>query len=186
MHEKGIEIERVQLDINAHEPRSESFAKLNPTKTVPALELDDGTVISETIAICRYLEALHPEPNLFGAEPLELAMIEMWQRRVELYFLLPVAYAFRHLHPGARVIEPVQVAQWGEMNQERAREFMKILDGQLSSNQFIAGDRFSVADITLLVACQFLKPARVNMPGELVHLAEWYERIADRPSAAYE
>ncbi len=92
LKEKGIEIERVQLDINALEPRSESYARLNPTKTVPALELDDGTVISETIAICRYLEELHPEPNLFGTTALEKALIEMWQRRVAAVF--PAACGF--------------------------------------------------------------------------------------------
>ncbi len=186
LKEKGIEVERVQMDINALEPRSEAFAKLNPTKTVPALELDDGTVISETIAICRYFEALHPEPNLFGKTAIEIAKVEMWQRRVELYFLLPVAFAFRHLHPGALTIEPVQIAAWGEMNQGRARAFMNILDQQLKGQQYIALDRFSVADITLLAACQFLRPARLQIPAELENLTEWFERIAARPSAAFE
>ena len=186
LKEKGIEIERVQLDINALEPRSESFARLNPTKTVPALELDDGTVISETIAICRYLEELHPEPNLFGTNALEKALIEMWQRRVELYFLLPVAFAFRHLHPGAKTIEPVQVAQWGEMNQERATAFMAVLDRQLQANAFIAGNRFTVADITLLAACQFLRPARITIADDHAALKAWLEKVTARPSAAFE
>ncbi|MGB7334255.1 MAG: glutathione S-transferase [Salaquimonas sp.] len=186
LKEKGIEIERVQMDINALEPRSESYSKLNPTKTVPALELDDGAVISETIAICRYFEELHPEPNLFGTTALEKAQIEMWQRRVELYFLLPVAFAFRHLHPGAKTIEPVQIAEWGEMNKVRAAKFMEVLEAQLSKSEFIAGDRFTVADITLLTGCQFLRPARIEIPTEMIHLTEWFAKAAARPSAAFD
>ncbi|MGB7286710.1 MAG: glutathione S-transferase [Salaquimonas sp.] len=186
LKEKGIEIERVQMDINALEPRSESYSKLNPTKTVPALELDDGAVISETIAICRYFEELHPEPNLFGTTALEKAQIEMWQRRVELYFLLPVAFAFRHLHPGAKTIEPVQIAEWGEMNKVRAAKFMELLEAQLSKSEFIAGDRFTVADITLLTGCQFLRPARIEIPTEMIHLTEWFAKAAARPSAAFD
>ncbi len=186
LKEKGIDIERVQVSINELEQRSEDYSKLNPTMTVPALELDDGTVISETIAICRYLEELHPEPNLFGTRPLEIAMIEMWQRRIELYFLLPVGFAFRHLHPGAKIIEPIQIAEWGEMNKGRARNFMDILEKQLSENEFVVGDRFTVADITLLTGYQFMKPARVAVTDEMVNLSNWYDRISARPSAAFD
>lgn len=186
LKEKGIEVERVQLDINALEPKSEEYSMLNPTKTVPSLELDDGTVISETIAICRYLEELYPEPNLFGENALEKAVMEMWQRRVEFYFLLPVAFAFRHLHPGAKTIEPIQIADWGELNKGRALDFMNVLEKQLSGNEYIAGDRFSVGDITLLTACQFLKPARITIPEDLKNLGRWYESVLARPSTAFE
>lgn len=186
LKEKGIEIDKVQLDINALEPHSEGFAKLNPTKTVPALELDDGTVISETIAICRYFEELHPEPNLFGSTALEKAQVEMWQRRVEFYFLMPVAFAFRHLHPGATTIEPVQVAEWGEMNKARALKFAEVIDTQLQTNAFIAGDRFSVADITLFTACQFMRPARLAIPEKCTALSAWFEKVGARPSTAFD
>jgi glutathione S-transferase len=186
LKEKGIEIEKVQLDINALEPRTEEFAKLNPTKTVPALELDDGTVISETIAICRYFEETHPEPNLFGHSALEKAQIEMWQRRVEFYFLMPIAFAFRHLHPGAITIEPVQVAEWGEMNKGRALNFASVIDRQLQKNANIAGDRFSVADITLFTACQFMRPARLAIPEECAAFTAWFEKVGARPSAAFD
>ena len=186
LKEKGIEIEKIQLDINALEPKSATYTKLNPMQTVPALELDDGTVITETIAICRYFEELQPNPPLFGVTPLEKAQIEMWQRRVELNFLLPVAFAFRHLHPGAKTIEPVQVEQWGQMNQERAKKFMGFLDGELSGRQFVAGNSFTVADISCLVACQFLKPARILFSDEFEHLQRWYGEVAPRPSAVFD
>lgn len=186
LKEKGIEIEKVQLDINAREPHSESYAKLNPTKTVPALELEDGTVISETIAICRYFEELYPEPNMFGHTALEKAQIEMWQRRVEFYFLLPVAFAFRHLHPGAKTIEPVQVAEWGEMNKGRAAKFATVIDQQLQDHAYIAGESFSVADITLFTATQFMRPARVSIPDDCVAFKAWYEKVSMRPSTAFD
>jgi len=108
----------------------------------------------------------------------------MWQRRMELEFLLPVAFSFRHLHPGAKPSEPVQVAEWGEMNQERAMRFMEFLDEELSSRLFIAGDTFTIADITCSITCQFLKPARLAIRDEHVHLRDWFERVKARPSAA--
>lgn len=186
LREKGIEIERIQYDINALEQKSESFTRLNPTQTLPVLELDDGTAISETVAICRYFEELQPAPPLMGTSPLEKAIIEMWQRRVEFYFLLPVAMGFRHLHPGARTIEPLQVPDWGELNKGRALRFMELLDRELRSRQYVASDVFTIADITAFVTCQFLKPARLAIPEEHTFLQRWYDRIAARPSTAFE
>ena len=115
LKEKGIEIERVQYDINALEQKSEAFTRMNPMQGLPVLELDDETFLAETVAICRYFEETVPEPNLMGRTPLEKAQIEMWQRRVELNFMMPVAFSFRHLHPGASKIEPVQIAEWGRI-----------------------------------------------------------------------
>ncbi len=156
LKEKGIEIETQQLDLNTHEYRSQEMLARNPTATVPFLELDDGTVISETIAICRYIEELHLEPNMFGNTSLERATIEMWSRRIEFDFFLRVAHSFRHLHPAAEVLEGEQIPDWGRKNQKLAIEYLDILDAQLAHNQFIAGDRFCVADITAIVAIQFL------------------------------
>jgi glutathione S-transferase len=185
LKEKGIDVERVELDINALEQKSEAFEKLNPMMTLPVLQLDDGTVIAETIAICRYFEEIQPDPPLFGVGAIGKAHVEMWQRRLELNFLLPVAFAFRHLHPAAKVLESEQVEQWGKLNQARAIKFMTMLDKELSSRPFIVGEKFSVADITGLVACQFLKPARIQMPEELRHLDCWLKEVSSRPSAAW-
>jgi len=183
LKEKSLELETQQLDLNALEHRSSKMLAKNPTATVPFLELDDGTVISETIAICRYIEALHPEPNLFGSTSLEQAQVEMWSRRVEFGFFMKVAQSFRHLHPGAAVLEGEQVEAWGLKNQRLAGEYLEILDAQLANYQFLAGDKFSVADITTIVAAQFCKPARVKIPEDgLSNFKRWMDEVSARPS----
>ena len=184
LKEKGIEVERIQIDLNKHEQRHPDFASINPMMTVPVLVLDDGTAIAETIAICRYFEETHPEPPLMGMNAVEKAIIEMWQRRVELQFFLPVAMAFRHLHPGGAILEGEQVGRWGEINQGRARRFMEFLDRELATRPFIAGSHFTIADITALVAYQFLKPGRIAYPEDLPNLQRWYSEVSARPSAA--
>ena len=184
MAEKGIEIETVQVDINQLEQYSEAHSRRNPVNRLPVLELEDGTALSESVAICRYLEALVPEPPLFGADALEQALVEMWQRRVEFGLLLPVAFAFRHMHPGAAHLEKPQVAEWGEVNKPRARAFMELLDRELSGRDFVAGPHFTIADITAIVAMQFTKPARIDPPDNLVALSAWRDRVAARPSVA--
>jgi len=184
LKEKGIEIEREQLDINALEPKAEAFRAINPMQTLPVLELDDGTHISETIAICRYFEETVPEPNLFGETALEKAQVEMWQRRMELNFMLPVAFSFRHLHPGAKTIEPLQIEEWGRLNQQRALGFLEFFNNEMGKRDYVCGDRFTVADITAFVACQFLKPARIAIPEEYTSLSDWFARISARPSTA--
>jgi glutathione S-transferase len=183
LKEKGIEIETQQLDLNSLEHRSPEMLAKNPVATVPFLELEDGTVISETIAICRYLEELNPDPSLFGETSLERAVIEMWNRRVEFGFFFRVAQSFRHLHPAAAVLEGEQVQAWGEKNNALATQYLNILDDQLAKNEFIAGSKFSVADITAIVAFQFFKPARVIMPDEgHDHFRRWADAIVQRPS----
>ncbi|MEM7216190.1 MAG: glutathione S-transferase [Pseudomonadota bacterium] len=183
LKEKTLEIPTVQLDLNAHEQRSEEMTRKNPSQTVPFLELKDGTVISETIAICRYVEALHPEPNMLGGSALEQAQVEMWNRRVEFGFFMRVAQSFRHLHPGAAVLEGDQIPDWGKKNQKLAIDYLTILDEQLASNEFIAGARFSVADITALVAAQFFKPARLEMPEVgYANFKRWFADVSARPS----
>ena len=132
-------------------------------------------MIGESIAICRYIEELHPEPNLFGATPLERAMVEMWQRRVEWHLLLPIAQAFRHSHPHMSKMEDPQVSDWAAANRTRALRNMMIFDEVLRDRPFVAGERFTVADITGLVALDFARPARIAIPPELTHLTRWHE-----------
>ena len=182
--EKGLSVPLVPVDMTALEHKAETVAARNPLKRLPVLELDDGAVLTETIAICRYFEELHPEPPLFGTGALGKAMVEMWQRRLGLNFLIPVANAFRHIHPAMKEWEIPQLPEWGEINKPKAVEFMAILDRELTSREFAAGDTYSVADITGLVTMDFLKPARIAVPEEMVNLRRWHAAIAARPSAA--
>ncbi|EJN03899.1 glutathione S-transferase [Phyllobacterium sp. YR531] len=181
--EKELNIPLVPIDMGALGHRSDEIQSLNPLQRLPVLELDDGTVITESVAICRYFEELHPEPPLFGEGPLGKALVEMWNRRVEFHFLGPVSTAFRHTHPAMKQWEVPQIPEWGEANRPKAVEFMSLLDQQLATNTFIAGNRFSIADITLLVSVDFLKPARITMPDELINLRRWHEAVSSRPSA---
>ncbi len=182
--EKGLSIPRVEVDLGKLEHKTAEFSALNPFQTIPVLELDDGTKISESIAICRYVEELHPEPNLFGATPLERATVEMWQRRVELHLMLPIAQVMRHSHPHMAQMEDPQIPDWAAANRPRALRNMLIFDGVLSDRLFIAGDRFTVADITGLVALDFTRPARIAIPAELGNLNRWFAELKARPSAA--
>ncbi len=183
LKEKGLSLPTQQLDLNALEQRSAEMVAKNPLMTVPFLELDDGTVIAETVAICRYLEELNPEPCLFGDDALGRATVEMWNRRVELGFFFKVAQSFRHLHPGAAVLEGEQFPEWGRKNQGLAIDFLQILDDQLADHAFIAGDEFTIADITAIVAAQFFKPARLQVPeAGLHHYKRWLEQVSARPS----
>jgi glutathione S-transferase len=181
--EKGITLESEQIDINKLEHRSEAYAALNPVQQVPALVLDDGFVLTETIAICRYFEELHPEPPLFGTDAFERALVEMWQRRIEFGLLGPVATVFRHLHPAMAQMEVPQVPQWGELNKERVTRFLAILDRELEGQEFICGDSFTVADISGLVGLDFMKPAKLTIPEELGYVRRWHARLRERPSA---
>ncbi len=182
--EKGLTIPLVDLDLGKLEQKTADYAQINPFQLVPVLELDDGDRIAESIAICRYLEELNPEPNLFGRSQRERAEVEMWQRQLELYLFMPVAQAFRHSHPGAKVLETQQVAEWAEINRARALENMAKVDAAPASRPFIAGDRFTVADITGLVALDFTRPARITIPETLSNLRRWKSELSARPSAA--
>jgi glutathione S-transferase len=181
--EKGIQVPTEEVDLMKGELKTESFTKLNALQRVPVLQLDDGTAICESMAICRYFEELHPEPPLFGVGALGKAQVEMWQRRMELGLMSAVTSAFRHLHPAMANLEVPQVAAWGEANKPRALEMLRILDEQLANNRYVAGDTYSVADITALVTVEFMKPARVQRPEGLANLERWYKEVAARPSA---
>ena len=128
----------------------------------PALELDDGTVLTKSVAICRYFEELQPNPPLMGTNAKSKALIEMWQRRMELNFLMPIAMAFRHMHPAMAQMEIPQFPEFGEANKPRVTEFLQYLDGELGKRRYVAGNSFTIADITGLIACDFMKPARIR------------------------
>ena len=181
--EKGIEVPYEEMDLMKGDLKTPDFTKLNAFQRVPVLVLDDGTAISETMAICRYFEAAKPSPALFGSGPLQSATVEMWSRRMELNLLLPVSQTFRHLHPAMAHLEVPQVAAWGEANKPRALETLSILDSELSGRRFIAGNDYSVADITALIAIDFMKPARIPRPEGLQNLDRWYAEVSSRPSA---
>ena len=165
--EKGLEIPMVELDLAKLDHKTPLYTAVNAFQGVPALELDDGDVIAESIAICRYLEELHPEPALFGTGARGRAEVEMWQRRAELYLLFPIAQAYRHSHPSAKVLESPQIPEWAEVNRAKALDYMARFDAALAGRPFLVGDRFSVADITGLVALDFTRPARVAIPETL-------------------
>ena len=182
--EKGLTVPVVPVDMGALGHREEPVASRNALRRLPVLELDDGTVITESIAICRYFEELHPEPALFGTGALGKAKVEMWQRRMELNLLSCVAAAFRHIHPAMKEWEVPQVPEWGEANKPKAIEFLHLLDRELADREFAAGDAYSVADITGLIAIDFMKPARIKVPDECVNVLRWHAALSDRPSAA--
>lgn len=181
--EKGMEVPIVPVDMAAMGHRSEEIATRNPFRRLPVLELDDGTVITESVAICRYFEELQPEPALFGRDALGRATVEMWQRRLEFGLLLHVAAAFRHTHPAMKDWEVPQIAEWGEANRPKAIEFLGILDDHLASTEFVAGDAMSIADITGMIAIDFMKPARITLPDGCRNVQRWHAMLKARPSA---
>ena len=182
--EKGITVPLEQVDLGAMQQKSPAYAAINPLGRVPALLLDDGTIITESIAICRYFEALQPDPPLFGRGALEIARIEMWNRRVELHLLLPVSHVFRNSHPAMKEMEVPQVPAWAEANKPPILEFITFLDAELKNRPFVAGDAFTVADITGLVAVDFMKPAKLAVPDALGNLKRWHAAVSARPSAS--
>ncbi len=181
--EKGISVPLVPVDLAKLEHKTPDFAAVNPLQESPALELDDGTVITESIAICRYFEELHPEPPLFGVGALERAEVEMWQRRLEFHLFGTVRAVFRHLHPAMAEMEVPQVPAWGEANKPRVAAFLGVLDRHLADREFVCGNRFTVADITGLVSLDFMKPAKLSVPEELDNVRRWHAALAARPSA---
>ena len=180
--EKGLVVPTENRDLGTL--KSAEFTAINPEQRVPVLILDDGTAICETVAICRYFEELQPEPALMGRGPRGRALVEMWQRRVELGFFAHVAAAFRHQHPAMASLEVPQIPEWGEANKAKAHDALKRFNGHLAGNVFLAGEDFSIADITLMIATDFMKPARISRPDGLAHFDRWYGAVSSRPSAA--
>ncbi len=181
--EKGLTIPTEQVDLATLQQKTPEFTSLNPMQRIPVLVLDDGTVIAESMAICRYFEELRPEPPLFGRGAKEVALVEMWNRRMELNFLASVAAVFRHLHPAMKEMEQPQVAEWGEVNKPKVMEFLQFLDNELKDRLFAAGDHYTVADITGLIAADFMKVAKLAIPEELANVRRWHRQVSERPSA---
>ena len=181
--EKGIEVPLEPVDMTALGHRSEAVTAHNPLQRLPVLELDDGTALSESVAICRYFEELHPDPPLMGRDAKDKAMVEMWQRRMEMNLLLPVANVFRHAHPAMVEWEVPQIKEFSEANRPKVLDMLNFLNDELADKKFVAGDSFSIADITGMIAVDFMKPARIEVPENLTHVREWHGRMRARPSA---
>ena len=183
--EKGLAgIECIAVDLNAGEHRSPEFLQRNPFARVPVLELDDGRCLSESRAICTYLEGLQPEPNLMGRDGDERAFIEMADRQVEFGFFLVLMNCIRHTHPGLAALEQPQFADYGAVQGQRMRDAARRLDEKLVAQPFLAGERFTSADITAFCALEFARLIKFKAGDEgLLNLQAWRDRIAARPSA---
>jgi glutathione S-transferase len=190
MAEKNIECETVQIDLGNGEQFSDRYRAINPDCVVPALQLDDGTCLSEVLAICHYLEALHPEPALFGRSDRQRARVLMWNVKVEQQGLTSVADAFRNSARGlvnratTGPVSYAQIPELAERGRERIRQFFVKLDAQLENNEFLAGDCYSIADISALVTVDFATRVRLSLPDEAVNARRWYQAVSTRPSAA--
>jgi glutathione S-transferase len=180
--EKGIEMEYQQVDLGAGENLAPAFLTKNPAGRIPVLELDDGTCLSETLAICRYFEELHPEPNLFGCTALERATIEMWSRFIEFNLWLPIGMAFRHITGFYKDRERV-FPEWGEECKQQAQIWFDKLDARLAEVPYIAGERFTIADILALCTIDFGKVVGLRITPEQPHLQDWHDRVSARSSA---
>lgn len=184
MAEKGIRIATEQLSIPGGEHKSEAFRAINPLGQVPALKLDDGDVITESVSICRLLDALNPDPPLFGTGPRGVAEVDMWLRRVELRLMIPVGMVWLHTHPfTARVVKP-QYPEFGETQRARALTVMREIDSTLGDRHWLAGKNFSIADIVLLTTIDFATWIGLPMPDDVPTLSAWHARASARPSAA--
>lgn len=182
--EKGVQLPQVQVDLNAQEHKSAAFRAKSPLARIPALEFDDGRVLTETRAICTWIEGQHPEPNLMGVDATERAFIEMADRRVEWYFMLPIGNCVRHTHPGLAPLEQPQFPDFGRSQGDKLRETAAWLDAELQHQPWIAGERFTIADITAFCALEFAKLMRFHAGQQgFVALQAWRDRMADRPSA---
>lgn len=180
--EKNIPMEYVQVDLQKGENITPQMRAKNPIGKIPVLELDDGTCISESVAICRYFEELHPEPALMGSTALEKAQIEMWQRQVEMAFFMQIGMCFQH-STGYFKDRMTPVPEYGAVAGKMAASYLKVMDRQLGKSQFIAGDSFSIADITALCSIDFARVVKIKMTDEQTNLQRWYTEVSSRPSA---
>lgn len=183
MAEKGIEdIQIVDVDLFKGEHRSPDYLARAGIANVPALEVDDDLTITESVAICRYLEHLYPEPNMFGRDPRETAVIEMWSRRVELMVAMPLMMAVRHAHPALAALEK-QAPEVAQVNRVWAERSMKMLNRQLSNSAFIAGERVTMADILAATSIDFARMVQFKPGEEFEHVHRWLGVMMARPAA---
>jgi len=187
--EKGITVPTIQVDLRKGEQFGEVFRAVNPDCTVPVLELDDGTRIYDSLAICVYLEQTRPEPPLMGASAVERATVAEWQRRAERDGFLAVAEAFRNSTPAFKTRalpgpdDYPQIPALVERGRARTQAFFKIMNARLADRAFVAGERYSIADITTLVAVDFAGWIKLTIPDDCAHLRRWHQAVAARPSA---
>ena len=187
--EKGIELPIVQVDLRAGEHLKDEFRAINPDCTVPVLELDDGTRITEGFAICQYLEALHPDPPLMGRDAAEKALVTMWNSKIEHQGFVAFAEVFRNWHKafGGRAltgsVDYEQIPALVDRGRKRGEAFLNRLDEQLQDHEFVAGTAFTIADITALVVVDFAAWTKTEIGSERPHLRRWHDSVAIRPSA---
>jgi len=184
MAEKGVgDIEVVDVDLFAGQHKSAEYLERAGIANVPALTLDDGATITESLAICRYLESLHPEPNLFGRDPTETAVIEMWTRRAEHLAAVPLMLAVRHGHPALAALE-TQVPEVAETNRAAAERSLQLFDRRLAQSEWLGADRVTIADGVLFIGMDFARMVRFQVPQELSHLTRWLGAMRARESAS--
>ncbi len=181
--EKGVEVERVQVNLMQGEHKTADYRAVSPNGRTPALQLDDGSTLCESVAICRYIEELHPEPCLFGRTPFERAHIEMWNRMIELELMMPMAMAFRHTFPAMKALED-QVPEFGDKQRVAAQKRIKRIEQQLGTQDYLVGSGFSIVDITAWCSFRFFRVAGFEIGEDQPKLRAWFERIKARPAAA--
>ena len=184
MAEKQIDdIEIVEIDILKGEHRTPDYVARAGLPNLPALELDDGTTITESIAICRYLESVYPDPNLFGRDPKETGVIEMWSRRAEMLLATPLMLAVRHGHPALAALEK-QVPELAAANRSQAERALGVFERRLAKSEFIAGERLTIADVIAFTGLDFARMVRFQPRDDHVHVARWAAAMRERPAAA--
>lgn len=185
LKEKGVldKVEIVELAIMEGEHRKPEYRAVNELARIPSLELDDGTVLGESRAICTYLESVFPEPNLMGETPLERAQIEMWDRRVELMLMMSIAGWFRHGHPKASALEPVRIQEWSDLSAEQTQKTADYFDKVLGRTEYVAGERFTNSDIQLFICMNFARYMRAKLWEGRENLTRWHELMLTRPMA---
>ena len=190
LKEKGVNVELVPTPLMKRAHKAPEHLARNPLGQVPVLELDDGTHLSESVTICRYLEDLHPEPNLFGRDPKERATIDMWLRRVEFRLMIPLGQIWVHTHPFTAAVATQafgqQFTNFGDANRNVFASGCKLFDREIANRQFVAADRYTMADIVAQTTFDFARFIGVDIPDECGALKAWYARVSARPSAKFE
>ncbi|HWD48772.1 MAG TPA: glutathione S-transferase family protein [Rhizomicrobium sp.] len=182
--EKGVDVPRERVRMMKREHKAPEFMKKNSLGQLPVLELDDGTHLSESVAICRYFEALHPTPPLFGRTAREQAFVEMWMRRAEFRLWNPVGQVWINDDPRTAIVNPTQFPEYGQKNRNVVAHAMKWLDSELADGrEWLAGDDYTIADIVLLCGIDFGKFVNMDIPEDALNLRAWHTRASERPSA---
>ena len=179
--EKGLEIPKVEIDIATRAHSVPAHLEKFGTHHLPALELSDGSTLTETMAICRYLEALHPEPNLFGLDPAEIGRVDQWNRRVEFMIMLPTAYVFRHSHPSMATLER-QEPVMSDWHRPALARGLEVLEARLAKSPYLAGDRVTMADLNAFISLDFMRVTKTRVPETHAATLRWQAELAERPS----